>query len=59
MRVLQDLKSDREGDDLEGRLVAVEEEFRLTVETALESHLREQDIERILRGHRLEDFKDA
>jgi uncharacterized membrane protein len=59
LEVLRDLKGDLDGDNLEGRLAAVEEEFRLTLETAQKSDLPEPDLERILRGHRVEDFEDA
>jgi uncharacterized membrane protein len=59
LEVLRDLKADLEGEDLEGRLTAVEEEFRLTLETARNSGLPDPDVERILRGHRVEDFENA
>ena len=59
LEVLRDLKGDFDGENLEGRLAAVEEEFRLTLETAQRSGLPDQDIERVLRGHRVEDFEDT
>ena len=59
LEVLQDLKGDLDGDNLEGRLAAVEEEFRLVFDAAQKSGLPEPDIERVLRGHRMEDLEDA
>lgn len=59
LEVLQDLKGDLDGENLEGRLAAVEEEFRLALEAAQKSGLPEPDIERVLRGHRVEDLEDA
>jgi uncharacterized membrane protein len=59
LEVLQDLKDDLEGMGVEGRLAAVEEEFRLTLEAARRSDLPEADVGRVLRDHRVEDFEDA
>ena len=59
LEVLQDLKGDLEGQDLSGRLAAVEEEFELTLEAARKADLPDADIQRILRNHRPEDFEDA
>lgn len=56
--VLQELKDDLEGEDVEGRLAAVSEEFRLTMETVRKSDLPAEDIKRILRDHREDDFED-
>lgn len=59
LEVLQDLKGDLDDENLQGRLAAVEEEFRLALEAAQKSGLPEPDIERVLRGHVVEDFEDA
>ncbi|HEX6286151.1 MAG TPA: DUF2254 domain-containing protein [Acidimicrobiia bacterium] len=49
--VLEDLKSDLEGESLSGRRSAVEEELELTIEAARQSRFPEQDLRRVLKGH--------
>lgn len=46
--VLASLRDELEGDGLEGRVSALEEEIRLTVAAARNSHLPEEDIQRVL-----------
>lgn len=58
LEVLQDLKNDLEGKQLQGRLGAVEEEFRLTLEAAQNSALPREDIARILRSHQVRGSRD-
>lgn len=59
LEVLHDLRTDFENETFPGRLAAVEEEFRLTLEAALKSDLPEPDIRRIVHGYREEDLEDA
>lgn len=60
LEVLHDLKSDF-GDRraFEGRLAAVEEEFRLTLETALKSDFPEPDARRVVHGFRDQDLEGS
>ncbi|MGH8947197.1 MAG: DUF2254 domain-containing protein [Acidimicrobiia bacterium] len=59
LEVLHDLKADFGDKSFQGRLAAVEEEFRLTMDAALKSDLPEPDIQRIVHGYREEDLEDA
>ncbi len=55
IEVLEDLATELRGMDLEGRLGAVEEELRLTVEAVEQSDLPEPDRGRVLQSRRLAD----
>jgi uncharacterized membrane protein len=59
LEVLHDLKADFGNNGSQGRLAAVEEEFRLTLDAALKSDLPEPDIRRIVYGYREEDLEGA